>query len=188
MGEKTVFATRVRERREELDMSQAKLAQAANITPQTLSAYEKAEEDMKGKNPSLENAVAIAKSLGVSLDWLCGRSDDMNMGRPHTYGQLIRTLLPLCEGYDSYIELTKTISESGEPCTVLLIKDKSLIDFFDRWKKFGIISKEDLGAEVFTLWYKSKMEDYDQLLLYPKGCEPFPDEDDEMPSEEGEKA
>ena len=73
MGEATIFAKRMKEAREKCKLKQNILALKVGVTPQTISAYENAETDGKGKNPTLENAVAIANVLNVSLDWLCGR-------------------------------------------------------------------------------------------------------------------
>lgn len=62
----------MKEAREKKGLKQNELAKKINVSPQTISAYEKAVEGGRGKNPTLENAMAIAKELDVSLDWLCG--------------------------------------------------------------------------------------------------------------------
>ena len=65
------FARRMREARVQKGIKQNQLADETGLTPQTISLYEKATEGGKGGQPTLKNAVAIAKALGVSLDWLC---------------------------------------------------------------------------------------------------------------------
>lgn len=74
MEQDNIFAKRLKESRLRTGLKQADLAEKAGITAASISAYESA-DGTKGKNPSLENAKAIAKALGVSLDWLCGLSD-----------------------------------------------------------------------------------------------------------------
>ena len=51
-------------------MTQDSLAEKTNLTVQTISDYERGK-----KFPTLENAVAIANALGLSLDYLCDGSD-----------------------------------------------------------------------------------------------------------------
>lgn len=77
----TIFAERMKATREEKGLKQNELAKMVGVTPTTISAYEKSDTEGNGKKPTLENAQAIAKALGCSLDWLCGiekYKDDFN--------------------------------------------------------------------------------------------------------------
>ena len=77
-----LFAERIRLSRENAGIKQFELAKMANITPATLSAYElfsADSTDSKGKKPSLHNAIELAKALNISLDWLCGLSDEIQV-------------------------------------------------------------------------------------------------------------
>ena len=65
------FAQRLKAARLKSGISQKHLAERVGIRSATLSAYENADAE-KRITPSLENAVALAKTLGVSLDYLCG--------------------------------------------------------------------------------------------------------------------
>ena len=65
--ENLVFSKRLKETRQSSGMSQADLAERANVTSATISAYEST-----GKSPSVNIAMRIAQALDVSLDWLCG--------------------------------------------------------------------------------------------------------------------
>ncbi len=71
----TIFAQRMKQAREEKGLKQNELAKAVGVTPTTISAYEKSDDEGNGKKPTLENAQAIAKKLEVSLDWLSGMSN-----------------------------------------------------------------------------------------------------------------
>lgn len=68
----TIFAERMKQARTKAGLKQKELADIVHVTPTTISAYEKADIDGNGKNPTLENAQKIATALGVSLDWMCG--------------------------------------------------------------------------------------------------------------------
>lgn len=72
----TIFAQRMKQAREAKELKQNELAKAVGVTPTTISAYEKSDDEGNGKKPTLENAQAIAEKLDVSLDWLCGMSDN----------------------------------------------------------------------------------------------------------------
>ncbi len=74
MEQDNIFAKRLKEARLSAGLKQSDLAEKAGITAASISAYESTDLT-KGKNPSLENAKAIAKALNVSLDWLCGLID-----------------------------------------------------------------------------------------------------------------
>lgn len=74
----TVFAQRMKQAREAKSLKQNELAKAVGVTPTTISAYEKSDDEGNGKKPTLENAQAIAEKLEVSLDWLCGMSDNVS--------------------------------------------------------------------------------------------------------------
>lgn len=104
----TIFAERMKQSRERKGMKQNELAKAVNVTPTTISSYEKADTEGNGKKPTLENAQAIAETLGVSLDWLCGMSDAVDGGytdfNAETYLKSIVRILA---------ETSHTISEEG---------------------------------------------------------------------------
>lgn len=66
------FAQRLKAQREKLGLTQAQLAEKIGVTSQTISAYEKNSAGEKGKTPTLDKVVALAQTLNVSLDYLCG--------------------------------------------------------------------------------------------------------------------
>lgn len=67
MGDLGMFPTRLKEIRQNLNMTQKDFGEYVGLTQATLSAYEKG-----GKNPSLENVKTIAEKCEISIDWLCG--------------------------------------------------------------------------------------------------------------------
>ena len=67
------FGARLKQERERQGITQKELSKRSGIAPATLSSYEQ-----KGNLPSLENAVKIADTLKISLDWLTGRTKPTN--------------------------------------------------------------------------------------------------------------
>jgi transcriptional regulator with XRE-family HTH domain len=65
------FGSRIIEARKEKNLSQEALAKALNATPTTIGRYER--DEVK---PSIEVAAKIAEALGVSVDYLIGKSDN----------------------------------------------------------------------------------------------------------------
>jgi transcriptional regulator with XRE-family HTH domain len=65
------FGKRIIAIRKEKNMSQDELAKKLNATPTTIGRYER--DEVK---PSIEMASKIADALGVSLDYLTGRSEN----------------------------------------------------------------------------------------------------------------
>lgn len=66
------FSTRLRDTRRQKGVTQEWLANEISVTPQTISAYERNSAGEKGKTPTLDKAILLAQTLGVSLDYLCG--------------------------------------------------------------------------------------------------------------------
>lgn len=162
----TVFAKRLSESRKKRGLSQAKLAKMASITPQTLSAYEKATITTTGKNPSLANAVSLANALQVSLDWLCG-TENRTGKEPVTFKDFVMMVLPLCDdSYKKYVTLSTFNSEAGDRCVGLLFQDPAIRDFLLRWSRYSkVFGDDNFDSEVFDCWLKSKFKEFDSLTL-----------------------
>lgn len=65
------FGKRLRKMREKLGLSRSELARAVGMTPDTLYYCEQ-----KGRVPQGENLLKIAEVLGVSVDYLLGRTNN----------------------------------------------------------------------------------------------------------------
>ena len=66
-----IFSTRLIQLRSEKKLSQNAVACASGIVLRTYQRYENGE-----RLPDIKVACALADFFGVSLDYLCGRSDD----------------------------------------------------------------------------------------------------------------
>ena len=63
----SIFSTRLREARERQGLSQAELAQRAQLQPSAIAHFE-----ADRRKPSFENVRRLAKALDVSSDYLIG--------------------------------------------------------------------------------------------------------------------
>ena len=64
------FGRRLKQRRKELGLTQDKLGLLTGLSQTNITFYE-----TEKREPGLFNAICIADALGVSLDWLAGRTD-----------------------------------------------------------------------------------------------------------------
>lgn len=162
-GDFSKFAQRLKAARLKRGISQKHLAERVGIRSATLSAYENVEAE-KRVTPSLENAVALARELEVSLDYLCGidaagikksATDEM---REYLY-TLTRTreLLPTSstiyantEGEDKWGGVTEWMSVNFQKGTAV---HSFLKGWADVWKLYrdGALDEEIYAAVVGSL-------------------------------------
>ena len=105
-GDFSKFAQRLKAARLKMGISQKYLAEQVGIRSATLSAYENAEAE-KRVTPSLENAVALARELEVSLDYLCGiDATGIKKSTTDKIREYLYTLTKTCElfPYDAKID------------------------------------------------------------------------------------
>lgn len=175
MDRNDIFKERFEKVRNERKVTQKEIADALGLTSQAISSY------LSGRTkPSLDIAAKIAEFLGVSLDWLCGISEEKTItsGIPVTYTDLILILSKL-------IKMNMSVDISYEFDTPPFFKcnasinfhDYQLAKFFKEWirinklKDNGTIDEEicDLWIEkqLRNEWTKSSFLDNDsQIKLY----------------------
>lgn len=105
--DRIVFATRLKEARNNVGFTQNELANLTGISTIMVSAYENP-NSKSGKNPTLNNVFLLASVLDVSIDWLCGIS---NAKEPNRGGDLSTKnfLLAIGEMVNNFDEF-KTVS------------------------------------------------------------------------------
>lgn len=132
-----VFAERLKSARAEKGVSQNELAKTIGVAPGTVSTY----ENPNGGNryPAFEKAVAIAECLGVSLDWLCGISEQES--KEKTAANLLGDLLNIISEFG----LVTTIqTETGNNRGVSIYGvNPHYADFFDELKKIIPILEDE---------------------------------------------
>ncbi len=88
----TLFSKRLKEARTDKNMTQKELSEKSGVSTVMISAYERSNTN-SGKNPALNNIYAIATALGVSIDWLCGLTEDTTTGNDNATKITMKTLL-----------------------------------------------------------------------------------------------
>lgn len=171
------FGSRLLQARLNAGMSQKELAEAAEVSSQAVSAYEKQKQ-----KPSIEVAAALAEKLGVSLDYLCGiEKKESPAPRIVNYADAVRHIAELamyfsctCEvverplpeevwehvqvDYDEWEEIT-TYEE-----TVISIDDHFITGFLRRWSEiFPLYCKGIISKELMDNWYTGEIKRLEQI-------------------------
>lgn len=156
MANLTLFSKRLKEAREKSDLTQIALAKMINVTPQTISSYEKGKTGEKLKLPTLDKAVLIAEKLGVSLDWLCGSQDNMqgyDLGDNVDMKQFLTILTHSRKLFGETLEIEE-LSAGFHPET-------DMYGFIGSWK--ALLHVHESGAlnnELYLICLKNLIEKY----------------------------
>lgn len=161
MGEFEILGTRLKQLRSQLNMSQAEFAEYIGISASTLSAYE-----IGAKNPSIGIFKIIAEKCNVSIDWLCGLSENRNINnRIENYADIYKMLFDISMAIDiNFSSHEENITIYGndfnaiphiEPreITTLYFDDEKLITFISEWQKMHNLHKSKIiDDDVYNLW------------------------------------
>lgn len=88
----TLFSKRLKEARTDRNMTQKELSEKSGVSTVMISAYERSNVN-SGKNPALNNIYAIATVLGVSIDWLCGLTENTTVDNTNAKELSAKTFL-----------------------------------------------------------------------------------------------
>ena len=121
MYNKEILSKRIKELRQEKNLTQRQLAEKANTTATSISAYEKGK-----KTPSIEVLCNIANALETSVDWLCG---NLISEGAYTFLGVIITLVQRGGQLEDIINFMVQYYKMFE----LLSADKISQDIFDSW-------------------------------------------------------
>lgn len=121
MYKKEILSKRIKELRQEKNLTQRQLAEKANTTATSISAYEKGQ-----KTPSIEVLCNIANALETSVDWLCG---NLTSEGAYTFLGVIITLVQRGGQLEDIINFMVQYAKMSE----LLSADKISQDMFDSW-------------------------------------------------------
>lgn len=143
-------------------ITQKELAQAVGITPASLSAYKSG-----AKSPTLPVAAALAKELGVSLDWLCDMSG-LSETKPEnvTYSDVIQALVNLSNLTDINID-TASIEMNGgyDAVECIYFDNQVLVHFLEEWKQVKtLLDNGTITRNLYEPWVAQQLRDYDCVL------------------------
>lgn len=149
-----IFADRLKELRNSLDIIQKDFAEKIGITAAALSSYEN-----NLKNPSIAVVKRIAKTFNVSIDWLCGLSERMsNDDAPQTYADVIDLLVRIENAINLKMDFqhTKCIS----------ICDSVMQCFLDDWVKIlPLFRNGTVDSGLYKLWLDNKKKEYGNVHI-----------------------
>lgn len=151
MGELEIFATRIKELRDSLKMTQKDFSEHIGIKQQTLSGYERG--IMK---PPLDIAKGIAEKCNVSIDWLCGLSGRMkNDDMPQTYADVIDLLVKAENALRFHVE-----------AKAIKIQDSVIGYFLSDWSRMlPLFHSGTIDEKLYKLWLDDKKKEYADIHL-----------------------
>lgn len=140
--ELSIVAQRIKKLRERNDESQIDLAKAINISKATLANYEQDKANLP-----LETAKKIAQHYKVSIDFICGLSEDME-----TSAGVLDTL---CR-YISLDVVTFSVGQSHKIPVVSINKD--FFNYLNVLVKAGQLKEREVPDEVINAWCEKEAE------------------------------
>lgn len=169
MGDFSKLANRIKELRQSLRMTQREFAKKAGCTAATLSAYENG-----SKSPSLEIVKGIAEAFNVSIDWLCGLSDEeKDKDSIKTYADLIKLLLKIQNldlVTDKFVLQTVGVRDSftGDydyKHGLFTDSEKMHHIIHDINKMQAVLNDGTISEEIFNTWLDGFLEKHDTPLI-----------------------
>lgn len=162
MNEAT-FSSRIKELRSSLSLTQIEFAEKINTTQATLSSYENTD-----KTPSLDIVKKIAEVFRVSIDWLLGLSDIIDVNDiPRTYSDIIRILFKLESADLSDFSIDSDHNYNEAICHISTT-DSSIANFITEWKKIkDLHDNKTIDDELYNLWLEKTLKKYDKPIVHP---------------------
>ena len=145
-----IFSERLKKLRTELEMTQKDFAEKISVTSAALSAYENNQ-----KNPSVIVAKRIAQSFNVSIDWLCGLSDNQqgDLNSVRTYADVIE----ICMNTKNPVNSIHVVINSFEEYVKHFLQE---FEHMNSLKQNGTIDQE-----LFNLWLDKTLDKYRKDIL-----------------------
>lgn len=161
--EKATFSSRIKELRSTIGLTQTEFAEKINTTQATLSSYENTD-----KTPSLDIVKKIAEVFTVSVDWLLGLSDIIDVNdSPRTYSDIIRILIKL-ESANLVNFNIRTYYDSGQNICKFSTTDSSIVNFAKEWEKIKELhDTKTIDNELYSLWIEKTLRKYDRPISNP---------------------
>ena len=172
-----IFSQRLREARERQGLTAAELSRQSGVAAQSLNSYESV-SSKNHKEPKIGSAVKLAKTLGVSLDWLCGIDEERTSNRFTNYKDIAKCMLSLGECFyraNIYAPKDKEYVE-------IAFGDGTLARFFQEYNKMvSLLNDETITDEIFEIWLNGRMELLSECEI---PINPLIDEDEDTSADE----
>lgn len=172
MRRKDIFAIRLKEIRLEIGKTQKEFANMVESTSATISAYENAT-----KNPSLEIVINIAEKCNISIDWLCGLSEEKEL-KPeiNNYKDIAVRVLELLNAdiycYGFYLELFTKFHEAFEDPeqvhVLSLPQEPEFLKFIETYKElYALYNSGKIQQRVIDTWLDGALEELKEIPTQP---------------------
>ncbi len=137
-----VFANRLKEARSRKNMSQAELAKAIGVATGTISVYENPNGN---RCPAFDKTVAIAETLEISIDWLCGLETETPKALDGL--ELLNTLLEIIEVLDMRAFVTNDYEYGFQGRLNMICDDNRIAEFYHEYEKIRPILNDETLAD-----------------------------------------
>lgn len=154
MGELEIFANRIKQLRKSLSMTQKDFSEYIGVKQQTLSGYERG--IMK---PPLDIAKNIAEKCNISIDWLCGLSNNQSIIKESiwTYADIIE----FC-----FADKVHIPSPSKAILEIISKFTKNMESFLKELEHMEKLKKENLiDQELFDLWLEKTLKKFKTPII-----------------------
>lgn len=181
MQAKDIFPQRLKQLRHELNLSQKELAESIEISAMAISTYESGT-----KSPSIDTVFKISQKYNISIDWLCGLSDERAL-EIFTMSDVLGLLFSL-EKVSTFkifsnkelINLNSTNSESFDGFEETTLNEIGFMsgllnNYIGEWHKMRSLYQDGtIDAELYSLWKQKVLTQ--TSCTYPDGSKIIPDE------------
>ena len=166
MDTKETFGKNLKKIRSTKGLTQAELAEKAQISPQMVSSYEKMKKD-----PSLTNAINIAAALGVSLDSLVSGETGgiLSAVKLNTYGDIAREIIALQHTLHADLSLDDYDPDNcdGRYVETITFEDDTLAPFFSNTRDMlALLKRGTINDDLFNSWLAGQLSLLDEQLLF----------------------
>ena len=159
-NEMNTFSERLKMLRTNGGLTQKQLADKLQISSGSIIAYEKAT-----KVPSIDVCVKISTFFNVSMDWLCGLTDDVKNYEIRTNADAFRMVVALHEGaglvcnepeYSSRYERKQRMIRDWS----VSFKNAHLNQVIGAWNKVkALYDSNTIDYEIYGLWIEKQLKD-----------------------------
>lgn len=173
---KDIFSTRLKEIRMQTGKTQREFAEMVQSTAATISAYENAT-----KNPSLEIVMNIAEKCNISIDWLCGLSENKkNNNEVVTFADMLLLVIKLSKLFMPFEEWTPSLETNDSyddndeyiQFATLKTSNRDVVAFFKDWiQMYDLFQSGTIDEHLYNLWISDRLKQY-AITDMPRPCEP----------------
>ena len=161
-----VFATRLREIRNDNHMTQKEFAQKIGVTPAALSAYESNQ-----KNPSVAVLQRIGENFDVSLTWLCGVAQRKSVNKVFTtYTDILEMFFDIMSIAKLNVYPTskteKDVNGDSVEMWGIMFSDPNLKTFLSDWQRMrGLYISGAIDQDLYLIWLEREVKKYNFSII-----------------------